>query len=78
MRPHRRGGDGAAKPGERVNLTIQMLSETIGMALCSAVFTVAGSFRLVFLVTGAVVLPTLPIAWRMIERPVSSAAASRS
>lgn len=52
-----------------VNLTIQMLGGTIGMALCSTLYAATGSFRLVLLVTGAVVLATIPVAWLMIERP---------
>ena len=52
-----------------INLTIQMLGGTIGMAICSALFAVTGSFGLVFLLTGAVVLATFPVAMLMIERP---------
>jgi EmrB/QacA subfamily drug resistance transporter len=58
-----------------VNLTIQMLGGTIGMALCGTLLASTGDFGLVFLVTAAVVLATLPIAWSTIERHGAPAAA---
>jgi hypothetical protein len=45
------------------------------MAICGTLFAVTADFRLVFLLTGAVVLATLPIAWLMIE-PVPRPAAA--
>jgi predicted MFS family arabinose efflux permease len=72
--PSRRALMGAApkalqSQASGVNLTIQMLGGTIGMALCGTLYATTGSFRLVFLVTGAVVLSTILVAWLLIERP---------
>jgi len=72
--PSRRALMGAAakalqSQASGVNLTIQMLGGTIGMALCGTLYATTGSFRLVFLVTGAVVLATILVAWPLIERP---------
>jgi EmrB/QacA subfamily drug resistance transporter len=72
--PSRRALMGAApkslqSQASGVNLTIQMLGGTIGMALCGTLYATTGSFRLVFLVTGAVVLATILVAWFWIERP---------
>jgi len=71
--PPRRALMGAVAPSQQsqasgVNLTIQMLGGTIGMALCSTLLAATASFQLVFLVTGCVVLATLPLAWLTIER----------
>ncbi len=81
--PSRRALMSAVPPTQQsqasgVNLTIQMLGGTIGMAICSSLFTATGSFRLVFLVTGALVLATILVGWLMVERPAPSAAASGS
>lgn len=59
-----------------VNLTIQMLGGTVGMALCSAVLLVSGSFALLFAMTGGLLLLTLVAAWLMVERPGQHGAAS--
>jgi len=80
--PSRRALMGAApralqSQASGVNLTIQMLGGTIGMALCSTLYAATGSFRLVFLVTGAVVLANVAVAWLMIERPGRQAEGGR-
>jgi len=76
--PSRRALMGAApkalqSQASGVNLTIQMLGGTIGMALCGTLYATTGSFRLVFLVTGAVVLATILVALLFIERREGSA-----
>ncbi len=58
-----------------VNLTIQMMGGTIGMALCSTVLLATGSFGLVFVMTGALLLLTLIVAWLLVERPGAAPAA---
>lgn len=77
--PPRRALMGAAPASQQsqasgVNLTIQMLGGTIGMALCGTLYATTGSFRLVFLTTGAVVLLTVLVALVMIERPAAARA----
>ncbi|MEM7445627.1 MAG: MFS transporter [Pseudomonadota bacterium] len=52
-----------------VNLTIQMLGGTIGMALCSTVMLITQSFALVFVMTGVLLLLTFFIAWLMVGAP---------
>lgn len=52
-----------------VNLTIQMLGGTVGMALCSTVLLVTGSYGLLFVMTGGLLLVTLVAAWLLVERP---------
>ena len=52
-----------------INLTIQMLGGTIGMALCGTVLAATGSYGLVFLVPAVAVLATLALAWRLVEWP---------
>ncbi len=52
-----------------VNLTIQMIGGTIGLALCTAVLTATGAFLPVFALTGLLVLAAVPIAWALVERP---------
>lgn len=51
-----------------VNLTIQMLGGTIGMAVSSTLLVATGHYEVVFLVTGALVFVTLVLAWLMIEQ----------
>lgn len=51
-----------------VNLTVQMLGGTIGMAVCTTLFAISHDFRLVFLVTGLVVLAAVAISLGMIDR----------
>jgi EmrB/QacA subfamily drug resistance transporter len=52
-----------------VNLTIQMLGGTVGMALCSTVLLVTGSYGLLFAMTGGLLFLTLIAAWLLVERP---------
>lgn len=51
-----------------VNLTIQMLGGTVGMALCSTVLLVTGSYGLLFAMTGGLLFLTLIAAWLLVER----------
>ncbi len=51
-----------------VNLTIQMVGGTVGMALCGTLLVATGDYGSVFLMTGALVLLTAVTAWLMIER----------
>lgn len=52
-----------------VNLTVQMIGGTVGLALCTAVLVGTGSYLPVFALTGALALAVLPIAWALVERP---------
>ncbi len=58
-----------------VNLTIQMLGGTIGMAIGSTLLATTGDYRLIFLVTSALLFLNVLLAWMMIERHVEPAAA---
>ncbi|MCG8546514.1 MAG: MFS transporter [Alphaproteobacteria bacterium] len=58
-----------------VNLTIQMLGGTIGMALCGTLLATTGDYGLVFGVTSGLLFVSLLIAMTMIERSGASAAA---
>ena len=58
-----------------VNLTIQMLGGTIGMALCGTLLATTGDYRLVFGVTSALLFVSLLIAVATIERHAASAPA---
>ncbi|WP_419912002.1 MFS transporter [Hoeflea sp.] len=51
-----------------INLTIQMLGGTIGMALCGSILAATGSYQLVFLITGCLILATIAVIWSMVER----------
>ena len=51
-----------------VNLTIQMLGGTIGVALCGTLRIVTGYYASLFFLTGALLLAMALIAWSMIER----------
>ncbi|MEM9683329.1 MAG: MFS transporter, partial [Pseudomonadota bacterium] len=51
-----------------VNLTVQMLGGTIGMALCTTLYLISHDFWLVFLVTGLFVLATIAVSQGMINR----------
>jgi predicted MFS family arabinose efflux permease len=71
--PARRALMGAvpkAQQGEAsgVNLTIQMLGGTIGIALCGTLVVTTGRYDGLFYMTGALLLAVAAIAWRMIER----------
>lgn len=58
-----------------VNLTVQMMGGTIGMAICTIVFTATGRYSLVFWLTGVLVLAAVAAAWKTFdrERPGSAA-----
>ncbi len=66
-----------ARQGEAsgVNLTIQMLGGTVGMALCGTLLVATGDYRSLFLMTGALIFVVLVIAWLTIERPIRPLAA---
>jgi EmrB/QacA subfamily drug resistance transporter len=51
-----------------VNLTVQMLGGTVGMALCGALLVATGTYWSLFLLTGALVFALLVIAWFTVER----------
>ncbi|MEM8588250.1 MAG: MFS transporter [Pseudomonadota bacterium] len=52
-----------------VNITIQMLGGTVGMALCSTVLLITGSYAITFAMTGVLLLLSFIIAWGMVEVP---------
>lgn len=51
-----------------VNLTIQMLGGTVGMALCGTLLLVTGDYRSLFLMTGVLTLITVLCVWLSVER----------
>jgi MFS family permease len=51
-----------------VNLTIQMLGGTFGMALCGTFLVATGDYRSLFVMTGVLILAILLVAWMTIER----------
>ena len=53
-----------------VNLTIQMLGGTVGMALCSTLLVATGNYWSLFLLTSALIFVVLVIAWFTVERRV--------
>ena len=59
-----------AQQGEAsgVNLTVQMLGGTVGMALCGALLVATGAYWGLFLLTGVLVFALLLVAWFTIER----------
>ena len=52
-----------------ITMTGRLLGGTLGMAVCSTLYAMTGSFQVVFLVTGGLMLAVLPVAWLFIERP---------
>ncbi|MEQ8344429.1 MAG: MFS transporter [Sneathiellaceae bacterium] len=52
-----------------VNLTVQMMGGTIGLAACSTLLAQTGSFLPVFLLTGLLVLAMAPVCWLTLDRP---------
>ncbi len=64
----------ASQQGEAsgVNLTVQMLGGTVGMALCSALLVATGTYWSLFLLTGVLVFVLLAVAWFTVERPAAS------
>ena len=71
LRPALMGAVPAAKQGEAsgVNLSIQMLGGTLGIALSSVLLTASGVYWPVFMVTGGATLFAALITWLMVERP---------
>jgi len=61
----------AARHGQAsgVNLTIQMLGGTVGMAICGSLLAVTGDYRLVFAVTAGALAIALVLAWRLVDWP---------
>ena len=59
-----------AQQGEAsgVNLTIQMLGGTIGVALCSTLLVVTGDYGSIFFLTGALLFVVALVAWRLVDR----------
>ena len=51
-----------------INLTVQMLGGTLGVALCGAIYAATGDFRLVFLASGAQAGLMLIVAWFSLDR----------
>ena len=51
-----------------VNLSIQMLGGTVGMALCGSFLLITGNYLGLFVVTGVLMLACLLLAWGTIER----------
>ncbi|MEM6462281.1 MAG: MFS transporter [Pseudomonadota bacterium] len=51
-----------------INITIQMFGGTMGIALCGTLLAATGSYQLIFLLTGALLLATIAIIWLLIER----------
>ncbi|MCP4318794.1 MAG: MFS transporter [Hyphomicrobiales bacterium] len=64
--PHDKQGQASG-----INLTIQMFGGTIGMAVCGSILATTGSYRLVFVVTGLLILVTIWVVWAMVERDQS-------
>jgi predicted MFS family arabinose efflux permease len=55
-----------------VNLTVQMMGGTIGMAVATVVLTATRRFELIFLVTGLLVLASIMAAWFTFDRRPAS------
>ena len=52
-----------------ISMTSQLLGATIGMAVCSALFSMTRDFQVVFLANAGFSLSVLAISWLTIERP---------
>lgn len=74
LRPAIMGGVPADRQGQAsgINLSIQMLGGTLGIALASVVLTGTGLYWPVFLLTGLATLAAAIIAWAMVERPAAT------
>ncbi len=74
LRPAIMGGVPADRQGQAsgINLSIQMLGGTLGIALASVVLTGTGLYWPVFILTGLATLAAAIIAWAMVERPASA------
>ena len=51
-----------------VNVSLQMLGGTVGVAICSVLLTMTGSYWPVFVVIGVCVLLMAPVSWETIGR----------
>ena len=51
-----------------ITMTARLLGGTFGMAVCSTLLAMTGSFQVVFLATGALMLAALVVGWFAIER----------
>lgn len=71
LRPAIMGAVPADKQGQAsgINLSIQMLGGTLGIALASVLLTGTGLYWPVFVLTGLATLAAAVIAWAMVERP---------
>ena len=60
------------KQGEAggINMSAQLLGATIGMAICSTVFSMTGSIQAVYFSTWTVAIIVLVISWLAIEAPM--------
>jgi len=74
LRPAIMGGVPADKQGQAsgINLSIQMLGGTLGIALASVLLTSTGLYWPVFILTGLATLAAAIIAWAMVERPAAT------
>ena len=52
-----------------INLTIQMLGGTVGMALCATLLLLSGQFQGLFLLTGGLTLIAGILSWFKVENP---------
>ena len=57
-----------------INLTIQMLGGTFGMAICGSLLVATGDYRSLFVMTGFLIFMVLLLAWLTIERDPAKAA----
>jgi MFS family permease len=51
-----------------IGVTARLLGGTVGMAVCSTLRVMSGSFQVVFLATGGIMLAVLVFGWAAIER----------
>lgn len=67
-----------SKQGEAggIAMSSQLLGATIGMAVCSTLFSMTNSFQVVFFGTAVFTLIVLVISWLTIERPGRAGAVS--
>lgn len=63
-----------AKQGQAggIAMTAQLLGGTVGMAVCSTLFSMTGDFRVVFLAAAAVLTAALAVGFAAIERPTAA------
>jgi MFS family permease len=58
-----------------IAMSSQLLGATVGMAVSSTIFSMTGSYQIVFLASAALTLVVLAIAWLAVERPPADDAA---